>query len=446
MSEILKDNINEIFHICNQKSELEKKELHPYLETINSFLEEYFKDFVYENNTINLFKYDEDERLSQIEYNIENFSKHPELGLFEGINYCKDKLRNFLDVYHIGFIKKFKFNKFGWFEVEIASLITKHSSFHNKDFSKQIKFDLQMETLKNEGIETNYEKGKTKDINIIATESTLQNLKRLFSNLGAKLIKFVLQEEDDVLTLDRMFFRIKPEDLSSKDYSMPEVILSSDENIINPDERNFIFHEFQELWDSFSTFQTYEPCKNSCYGIIMSAFAHICKTCKFECSIFEKEENKHKAIREKNLLIKNKKQELGEKISSDIMKQTINKLYNKMNKFGYENFHFYCKEIYSSEWQLEVIFDFTSECYEMDITPIEEETLKQIFECSNGSLEDESLKILATNNNFALIEKIIKENIPNATISNFDIQNHWSIGVNYINAFTIEIDNLNGLF
>ena len=58
MSEILKDNINEIFHICNQKSELEKKELHPYLETINSFLEEYFKDFVYENNTINLFKYD----------------------------------------------------------------------------------------------------------------------------------------------------------------------------------------------------------------------------------------------------------------------------------------------------------------------------------------------------------------------------------------------------
>lgn len=451
MDEILKNNINEVFNIFNQKEEVEKKEIYHYLEEINSYLEESFKDFKYQENFLNPFKYNEDERLSQIEHKIENFSKIPELGLLEGIKYYEQKLSDFLDVYNIGFIHSFKLDSYGSFKVEISSLITKFSSFHDKDISNKIKFDLQMENLAENGILTTYKKNmdKKKDIHIIATEECLKNLKKLLIDFGATLIKFTLQDNDDNdenLVLNKISFRILPSKFTTKNYSMPEVKFSCNDNILNPDEKNSIIHDFKELWNAYLTFQTYEPCQNSCYGIIRSLFANICRTCNFECSIFTQEENKHKTIREKNILIRKKEEELGRKVSGDIIKQTINKLYSLFNKIGYENFYFRCQDILASKYQIEVSFHSTTDCFEKDIIPIKEETLKENFECSNGSFDDESLKILATNNNFKAIENIIKTNIPNATITSFDVKNHWSIGYNYIEGFKIQLDVLNGLF
>lgn len=124
----------------------------------------------------------------------------------------------------------------------------------------------------------------------------------------------------------------------------------------------------------------------------------------------------------------------------------MNKLDSLFNKIGYENLYFRCQDILASKYQIEVSFHSTTDCFEKDIIPIKEETLKENFECSNGSFDDESLKILATNNNFKAIENIIKTNIPNATITSFDVKNHWSIGYNYIEGFKIQLDVLNGLF
>lgn len=445
MKEQIMKKINQIFEILNSESSINKKELHPFLLELNDMLELEMKD--YNSNYdrgVNLFRYNEDERLEQIESKIKLFQTKPEIALFEGIKYCENKLNEFLDNYHIGFKQTFELNNGGLFKVEIPALIRKNDCFGEKKISEEIHFELQMENLKKIGIETNCDKNK--NVKILATEKSIKNLRKLLIDFGARTIDFNIWEYKNSMTLNLIKFYIKPSNLLKNNYNIAKVELSSDKNFINLDEESFIIHELKELWSAYLYFKQMKEVKDSCYYIIRSCFYQVCKTVECENSITKEEENKHKKNREKNLLIREKENQLGSLISGELIENTAKKIYEKLNKIGYEHCNFRCHNLSISSHSLNAEFYFSTDfCFEDNIARMEESTIKSILECI-GNLKDESLKVLATEKNMETLNKIIKENIPSAMIVNFNIENHWSINSNFIKSFTISIDNLNSLF
>lgn len=448
MKEKVKENINNILCLLNSEQDIQKKDLHSNLLKLNNVLEEILKDFIpNEDRFSNLFRYNEDERLSQVENKIENFKLKPELSLFEGIKFCETKLYNFLDVYHIGFKKSFELNSYGFFEVEIGSLITRKNSFHDKEVSEEIHFDLQMDNLRLVGIDIDYEKGKKGDVNILATENSINNLKKILKEFGVRLLKFTFKDNDGILVLDNIKFKIHPNDLLKSNYKMPKIELNCDENIINPDEKISIIYDLKELWSAYLTYIEVQQCKDSCGSIIKSLFTSICNKVKFNCSITNIENKKHEKIKEKNILIRKKEEELGSLLNGDFIKNTTKNIYDKLNKIGYETINFRCQDIKITKYSIQADFIFsTSFCFEQNIKELDEETIRKIFDCNKGNLDEESLKILATEKNMNTLSIITKTNIPSSLITNYNIENHWSIQKNYIRSFTLSFDNLNGLF
>lgn len=449
MKEKVKEIINNIFSLLNSEESIQKKDLHSNLLELNNILEEILKDFVpNENRFANLFRYNEDDRLAQIEHKIENFKLKPELSLLEGIQFCENKLNEFLDVYHIGFKKSFELNSSGFFEVEIGSLITRKNSFHDNEVSEEIHFDLQMDNLRFVGIDIDYEKGKKGDVNILATENSINNLRKILTEFGARLLEFTFRAGvDDILVLHKIKFKIKPNDLLKGNYNMPKITFNCDKNIVNPDEKFSIIHDLKELWSAYLTYIEVEQCKDSCGSLIKSLFASVCNKVEFNCSITNSENEKYQKIREKNLLIRKKEKELGSLINGDFIKDTTKTIYQKLNKIGYETVNFRCRDLKITQYSIQADFIFsTGFCFEKEIKELSEEEIRKIFDCNDGNLDEESLKVLATEKNMETLSSIIGINIPSSLIVNYNIENHWSIRQNYIKGFTISLDNLNGLF
>lgn len=441
---MIKDIINSIFEkINNASGSLEKENFKEDILKLNDIFEDLLKDCKYPENRL-MLRFNEDERLAQIENKINLFKDKPYIGIQEGVKICEQKIRNFLEYYHIGYCNSLFLGNYGSLDVTIGCLIHNHSSFHDKDESNKIKFQMQMDILKDYGFDLELKKNEAF---LLGTENNIVLLKQLLSSFGCALIKIeVLGERKNMCIIDKISFKIKPSDLLDTNFSLPEISFKVS-NELNPDEISSIISNFKELYSSYTTFMEMEGLRDNCGYIIQSLFAQICKTLNITTSISEKNNIEHSEIRRKNIEIREKEIELGQLISGEVIKEGMGLLYNHLNKIGYEKLGFRCSDLSISPHNINATFFIYRQkyCFENNIKRIKEDALKDIYDVI-GSLEDESLNILLNDKNVETLNLLIKKHIPNGFISNLKIGNHWSIMNFYIESFEVSISNLNDLF
>ena len=145
--------IEELYKELTNNVEIKKEVFHERLKQLNDMLTEALDDIKINNSKFDslLIKKPED-RIKELDYQLSNLSSGPEM-LAEAVRLGEDKMRLFLKNYNIGFLRNISLNQSGMFIVEIPCSITKHTAFHDKDYSKQIEFNHQMEVLESIGLE-----------------------------------------------------------------------------------------------------------------------------------------------------------------------------------------------------------------------------------------------------------------------------------------------------
>lgn len=446
--EKLIDILNSTIKVLNNDN-VTKQSLIPYCEKIETFLLNDFKN-IEEPETIQLFRYDTNERLSQINDKIKKFKDKPECCIFEAVKVCQEQIHKFLDVYHIGFNRNISLQNNGYLKVEIGCLITKHNEFHENDLSSKIKLQLQMETLQNLGINISYKNiDELTEPEIVADSNSIDALYTLLGKeLNAENIKMDIIEFEGRRSINKIYFSVYVKDLFSNQWEMPDIVLKSKENCLNPDEIGSIYYDIKEINHAYGTINMIEDISQTCVSLIKSHFSNICKVIGFNGEIKKEYDKKYSEIRKLNDEIRKKELELGNMICENDIDGILKNAFSMIEKIVFEKTNFRSTLIKATPYNIIANFTFaTGFNLNRKMKQMTDEEIRNMYDCSKeGTIRDEDLFLLCTERNLKTLEDTITSNIPLSTITDMNIKNHWSIKQNYINNFSLSIDNLNVLF
>ncbi len=439
MENIVLDKLNEIIQLL-QHQEPKKADFIPMLQDLDNLFVEEFKD-VSEPPERMFFRYNEDEHLSEIERKMDLLKTNPECCLLEAVKYCENKMHRFLDKYHIGFAKEFYLIESGTFFVKLSCMITSIDSFHQETATKELKEQFQLDLLRNKGIDVEFNKHMNHNEIKATTESIDAVLNLLKEELEARILKIQLREFKGFRNVDSIEFYVDSHIFFEKDWDPIEIVLETKEDSLNPNEIGLVYHNVKDL---YSAYQSIGFMKETCVSLVKSHFTEICRTIGFEGKIFHEKDDKSKPIREKNQLIREKEAKLG-LMMKDVVKDATSKTCNKIKKEVYELLNFDAREIKITPHQLSIRFAFATgpnfEKYEQ----LSDEKLYELYDTNNGTIDDEDLLILCSERNQKTLEEKLTHLYPGITITELDVQNHWSIKANSIKGFTVSLDNLNVL-
>lgn len=437
----LKGEIQKIFDIFNQEETILKISLHSYIENINKILEDDFKGIEYERQTFKFGNMTQDERLISLNEKINNIKSNPNLCFMEGLRYCQNKIRNFLSYYNIGYCSDFSYSN-NTFKVEIGCNISNRSIMHDKNISKKIIFQQQLKVLKDYGFDLDIIKEISAKLKV--TSNNIELLKKLLESIGARYVRVKYVDNKDEFYIDKIQFYISMENLKQLDYKPFVFDFEITENL-NDDEKSFLITEFKELYSAYQSYYEIDQAKEPCFYIIKNCLSHICKTLNIQCSFCKDYIEKMNKNLEIANTIKEKEDELGTLITKEILSNGFKTIEHNLNQlccsnFGYKSLDLNCYEHY-------IISDFhlaNKYLLDEDIEIISDDDLKLKLDCNNGTIEDEDIKILATDKNLEYLKNFFLTRF-NCKIKNFDIDYDMDTNKLFIRKFTIVFYNIQDL-
>lgn len=443
------DLIEEAYAYCLIGGEIKKEVFHEKLTTLNDLLTDLLKDI---NLDTLKFKHilvrNPLERLEELEAKLSTLTSGPEM-LTEAVLLGEDKMRQFLKKYNIGFLKSIKLNQSGIFTVEVPCLINNHSSFHNKDYSKKVEFEYQLDLLKSLGFELCESKlAGNKSPAILATQKSLDAMEKLISDLGGMGLHQTLSTYKGQTTIRGIEFRINPKILYDFDETPVKITCAVSENL-NADELLHLAHELRELISVLKDYsdKDLEKAHSACKNIILHTFSTICDIVELETPILKSVKDSHADSRRINELVREKEELIKQAVEPEKIKDFAEKVISKIEKFGAEKIGFSCLDIevnhgLTANLRYDLCGYIFCAHYDEEVENITKEKLMETFEMYPGEFDDENLVILNTKENIDKLNELLISTFDGARISNIEVGYKDFVGY-YIQKISVTFPNLN---
>lgn len=420
-----------------KETEPQKKNFHPILQKLDDAFWVDFREVKEPEDKI-FFRYNEDERMQDIERKEKLLQSRPECCMFEAVKYCENKLHHFLEQYHIGFLHDFDLQESGMFYVDLACMITNMDSFHQESATKEIKAQLQLELLEKKGIQIHYNTKFNHHEISATTESIDSVLKLLREEMDAHILDMKLRDYKGFRSLNSISFYVDADILFEKDWTPIEVVLEKKEDVLNANEIGLFYHNLKELNSAVSYM---EINKELSVSIIKSLFSEICKLTNYDGKIFQEIDGQRKPIRDKNILIHEKEAELGSMMKT-VIKDAVKRFSAQMKKNIYEKLNFDMRKFTVTPHQVKVDFSFSTGPNFDKLKQLTDEELYSLYDTNNGTIDEEDMLVLCTERNQKTLENEISELYPGIVITDLDVKNHWSVRHNAIKGFTVSLDRI----
>lgn len=325
-----------------------KSDFHEQLSLLNTIICKELGDITIDNSRFsNVFFKSPEYKLFELEQKLQDMENGAAV-LPEAVLLGEDKLRMFLKKYNIGFLSEIHLNQYGNFFVKIPCMISKHSSFHNRDYSKNLEYKIQMETLDKLGLDLAPCKVSNNGTPaILATQNSIDILNELIEKtLGGIGTHMQINVFKGQKTIREITFRITPETLFAYNDVQEEINCEVTETL-NPDEAILLKHELKELASTFDSYNDdfLKAAKDSCRSIIIHTFANICQTVGLENEITKEVEKAYKKTRETNEKIHEKENEIKAKINPATIKENTNKVMQGLEKLAIDKLGFNCLDL-----------------------------------------------------------------------------------------------------
>lgn len=444
----INESISGLYTDISTISNLEKSKLHTKVILLNKLLSEYFGDITLDESRYAKMLPDNKVVLQNLDKKISIISKDDTIALRELSQLGDDKMRLFLKKYNIGFVKDIHLDKSGLFDIEIASLITSHNTFNDKAYSKKIEFNRQLNFLSSIGIKLCESKLSNGSPALLAVQETIDILTNIIEKLGGRGVSFETRNYKNQTTIKTIKFKIQPKMLFSYDEESCFEHVEPITNIINENEKIFLLNEFKQLNNACVDFTNEDLTGVSvcCKNIALHAFSNICKTLNVETEISNAVKEHYELTKKENKLISEKYDILKESVCNLDIKNAVEKVMAKIEKFAVNKIGFNCIDITITNYKFtaELTFNRSGDnftIYNDDVDVITEEKLEKTFECSNGTFYDETLFILNTQDNISKLNTLLNKSFENSKISTMEIQYCDDIGY-YINKLIIEFSDM----
>ncbi len=426
-----------------------KSDFHEQLSLLNTMVCKELGDITIDNSRFsNVFFKSPEYKLFELEQKLQDMENGAAV-LPEAVLLGEDKIRMFLKKYNIGFLSEIHLNQYGKFFVKIPCMISKHSSFHNRDHSKNLEYKIQMETLDKLGLDLAPCKVSNNNTPaILATQNSIDILNELIEKtLGGIGTHMQINVFKGQKTIREITFRIDPETLFAYNDVQEEINCDVTETL-NPDEVILLKHELKELASTFDSYNDdfLKAAKDSCRSIIIHTFANICRTVGLENEITKEVEKAYKKTREINEQIHKKENEIKAKINPATIKKNINKVMYGLEKLAIDKLGFNCLDlqIFSHSTSIDFHYNPTNSfgVYCNDVNGVSEEYLKKTFEMTNGCFDDETLLIVNTPKNIEILNNLISSTFAQAYVAGVEIEKKRELGY-CIKKISIDIPQLN---
>lgn len=292
-----------------------KEELSLYVKELNGLMQDMCgKPELYEHSSMTYLS--GDVRLSAAKQSQENVAENPAFGLIPAVAAMEKKLRDFLMVYNIGSICEFKLVNSGIIDVDIrCGFLTKADT--DSISVRKIRREQQLKTLDEYSIELSGSR-KAGDLDIVASNKSIQNLKKLFADISAKFVRLKVvygEEEDETDTIDRIHFLIHTRELLAMNIE-PEPIVAEDSNLLNEDEKKELRKQIREIRnDAFTYLESVKDgndrIKRLSYSLMLYRYTDMCDLLHISTSISDYVHDKSREEREKNLAANQIKDDIG---------------------------------------------------------------------------------------------------------------------------------------
>lgn len=443
------DIINNLFQEISTSDKISKKSLHSQLNILDQLIVEEIGDITIDNSRfLDILVKNPESRLEELEQKISNISNNVAI-LPETVALGEDKMRLFLKKYNIGFLSEIYLDQYGRFFVKIPCMISSHTSFHDRDYSKRIEYDMQMKILQELGLDLEPCKvANNKSPAILATQNSIEILTKLIEEkLGGNGLHFQANVFKGQTTIREMTFKVSPDKLYAFNESIAEISCDVSD-ILNPDEILSLKHELKELSSTLASYN--DPyllrAKESCRSIILHVFSEICKTVGLETKISNEVNLAYVESKRVGEEIKKKEEEIKSIIDPSTIKSNINKILKSIEKFGIEKIGFSFSDIKISRYATVANFSFNTtgnslEIYCENTKEISEEKLKDIFKTTGGTFDDETLQLTNTQENINKINKLLADEFASAYVSNIDVEYRPTLGY-FIKKISINFPKL----
>lgn len=422
--------------ICTEQDIRDKESYHKYLKKCEEGMISFFKSINYEYTPrdIQLFYETTDERLEQSEKRKELVCKTPDVAIVECIKHKLSVFNDFIQQYHIGFIRQLSVNEGGVVSVEIpcsihSTLIPDNKVEAEKTFEKQMYF------LQSLGFQFG-NNTKMKSKSFIDNDTNRKLLTELLQSRGAKHIQ--ISSFDGYI--DVISFKCKLDDIE-KFKATPIVYKEEDIDTLTDGEIIKLEKTANEILFAMHMMPTSESTMSTCGNLMEHYFADMCKMLNFSCSLCEKIENRYKDEREKNMQIRKNETLLGETLSTNEIITILKDLQNTIGEFTSENICFDVLDFKIDRYGIaELQFRYITSNFDCLRKGMKEDILRQTFDVSRGCRSEETLYLLDTAKNKEILDCCIKKINPSAEIRTIDVQKRH--GEFIINKFTIYIHNI----
>lgn len=396
-------------------------------------VQEYLKahNFVYEEPRLNLMRLSTDERLSNIEGKMETAQNNPLVTLQEQSSKILSIMRTFLSRYRVGFLHDIHINKYGTIEVEIPCLIMPETP--PKEYSPRATFEAQLNFLRQHGFVL--DKAKAREVALINTPNNQQLLRDLFTSRGAKNVVLSVRED----CIDRVSFLVKLQDIEN--FRCEPILVPNEKGqYLSDEEFRTVKRLCGEILFAMDFVETSPGMANTVYGLIENYFADICEIYQYEGASFKSVKARYAAERAKNEHIRKMEQAVEvmdyEKIHKGLnhITETLNEELIRATGFALDKFEI------NQYGAVDVSFHYMTSPLLWCISNEEvENSLRKHFALTDGDMESETLYISMTEDNFATLEKLIREIIPSFMALNVTAQKRPRMVISTISGV---VDNI----
>lgn len=427
------------------RKRLEEKDL-----TINSWYEDilslefYLQKFLKENNynreeshkDIVFLNSESDEiRLKNARNKLETLRENKKQGLIQGVYQAKDHFDQFLEYYHIGFIKDFNLKK-DWFHVKLSFLITSFSGIGDDDKTKELKMKTQLNILEGKGLKLHKSRGSYR---IAACDSNKEILDVLFKSLHAKVWSYEIIDND----FRSVLLRIRPKDLLEANF--PALSLDVTEEIKTEDRVRFLNKSLNQIYDSIS-YITEMPSLITTAGFVAEyCFSDICKSLKINTKLMDDIDNRYKTIRITNQEINQIEEEIGKLFTGEEIAKLGKEYFNEIHELTLREIGFSLSED-SAIGPYQVNLAFQYENLDTIASVLEFHELNKANQVKFEELELLADEIKAKlKNTFDVINPFDGEQYIAYTEKNINYINLWVEKTFHVQISKFEVDNKAGL-
>lgn len=374
--------------------------------------------------------------------------EQPAAGVCQLVTLCQEHLRKILTYQNIGHISDAYLTAPSALEVDIFTSPGSNSIFHDKDATKAIIKEFQQSIL-----EQNYDMSESElgDV-ILNTEKSNRSLCALLEKINASYIRtdtvqVRLKDKSNAQEIRRTKFRVDPGDLLSYEPpALPEIILPAEEGELNEDERLFLICEIKDMYSAYMYTQE-DPRLNtqSAKNIIWHAFSNICEKLDYHGSVYKTVKQQYEQSRKQAYETKEMEQEIKRQMQPNAVSEHFQSVLNQVEEITAAHMRFDIAEIRVYEHMVRMRLRLVQDHYFCSASVMPSDDFYEIFKDQTiGMFRQDDVMIKVTDSSLAILNELLKKNLPGAVIQNMDVQacNAYHDPTLVFCSFTIQVNNI----